>query len=103
MKPLETQHWNYYFSKPVSTGIFKFQADDFVVEEDLGYTPCAETAALCCPTVRLAPRRQPPLPPPFQGPENPLSQPLGDAPASRGREVADAEDNGRRGGRRCCR
>lgn len=42
MKPLETQHWNYYFSKPVSTGIFKFQADDFVVEEDLGYTPCGE-------------------------------------------------------------
>ena len=37
---------------------------------------------------------QPPLPPPFQGPENPLSQPLGDAPASRDREVADAEDEG---------
>lgn len=42
MKPLESQHWNYYFSKPVSTGIFKFQADDFQVEEDLGYMPCGE-------------------------------------------------------------
>lgn len=42
MKPLDSQHWNYYYSKPVSTGIFKFQADDFQVEEDLGYLPCGE-------------------------------------------------------------
>ena len=38
MKPLHTDHWQYYFAKPVSTGIFKFQADDFQVVEDLGYT-----------------------------------------------------------------
>ena len=42
MKPLHTDHWQYYFAKPVSTGIFKFQADDFQVVEDLGYTPCGE-------------------------------------------------------------
>lgn len=42
MKPLETQHWNYYYSKPVSTGLFKFQADDFQVVENLGYEPCGE-------------------------------------------------------------
>lgn len=42
MKPLDTEHWQYYFAKPVSTGIFKFQADDFQVVEDLGYEPCGE-------------------------------------------------------------
>ncbi len=42
MKPLHTDHWQYYFAKPVSTGIFKFQADDFQVVEDLGYEPCGE-------------------------------------------------------------
>ncbi|MEM7420513.1 MAG: tRNA pseudouridine(13) synthase TruD [Pseudomonadota bacterium] len=42
MKPLHTDHWHYYFDKPVSTGIFKFQADDFQVVEDLGYEPCGE-------------------------------------------------------------
>lgn len=42
MKPLHTQHWNYYFNKPVSTGLFKFQPDDFQVVEDLGYEPCGE-------------------------------------------------------------
>jgi tRNA pseudouridine13 synthase len=42
MKPLHTDHWLYYFDKPVSTGIFKFQADDFQVVEDLGYEPCGE-------------------------------------------------------------
>jgi len=42
MKPLHTQHWNYYYQKPVSTGLFKFQADDFQVVEDLGYEPCGE-------------------------------------------------------------
>jgi len=42
MKPLDTEHWQYYFTKPVSTGIFKFQADDFQVVEDLGYEPCGE-------------------------------------------------------------
>jgi tRNA pseudouridine13 synthase len=42
MKPLNTEHWEYYYAKPVSTGIFKFQADDFQVVEDLGYEPCGE-------------------------------------------------------------
>ncbi len=42
MKPLNTDHWQYYYAKPVSTGIFKFQADDFQVVEDLGYSPCGE-------------------------------------------------------------
>ena len=42
MKPLHTDHWQYYYAKPVSTGIFKFQADDFLVVEDLGYQPCGE-------------------------------------------------------------
>lgn len=42
MKPLHTDHWEYYYAKPVSTGIFKFQADDFQVVEDLGYEPCGE-------------------------------------------------------------
>lgn len=42
MKPLHTDHWEYYYAKPVSTGIFKFQAEDFQVVEDLGYEPCGE-------------------------------------------------------------
>ncbi|BFT29082.1 tRNA pseudouridine(13) synthase TruD [Alteromonas sp. D210916BOD_24] len=42
MKPLHTDHWQYYYAKPVSTGIFKFQAEDFQVVEDLGYEPCGE-------------------------------------------------------------
>ena len=40
MKPLHTDHWQYYFAKPVSTGT-KFKPTIFVVE-DLGYTPCGE-------------------------------------------------------------
>ncbi len=42
MKPLLTDHWHYYYAKPASTGVFKFQADDFLVVEDLGYQPCGE-------------------------------------------------------------
>ncbi|MCU7552992.1 tRNA pseudouridine(13) synthase TruD [Alteromonas sp. ASW11-19] len=39
---LTTQHWEYRYGHPVSTGIFKFQADDFQVTEDLGYQPSGE-------------------------------------------------------------
>ncbi|MEW9798460.1 tRNA pseudouridine(13) synthase TruD [Alteromonas sp. CYL-A6] len=39
---LSTDHWAYQFGRPVSTGLFKFQAEDFQVEEDLGYQPAGE-------------------------------------------------------------
>ena len=42
MKPLNIQHWHYYYGKPVSSGLFKFQPDDFQVEENLGYEPCGD-------------------------------------------------------------
>ena len=34
---LSTQHWHYLSGKPQSTAVFKQQAEDFVVIEDLGY------------------------------------------------------------------
>lgn len=39
---LTTQHWEYLYGRPVSTGLFKFQADDFQVTEDLGYEPTGD-------------------------------------------------------------
>lgn len=39
---LTTQHWDYLYGRPVSTGLFKFQADDFQVTEDLGYEPTGD-------------------------------------------------------------
>jgi len=42
MKPLDTQHWQYYYGKPEASGVFKQYADDFKVVEDLGYEPCGE-------------------------------------------------------------
>lgn len=39
---LSTEHWGFQYGRPVSTGLFKFQADDFQVTEDLGYSPTGE-------------------------------------------------------------
>ncbi|GGW79915.1 tRNA pseudouridine(13) synthase TruD [Alteromonas halophila] len=39
---LETEHWAYQYGRPVSTGLFKFQADDFQVTEELGYSPTGD-------------------------------------------------------------
>jgi len=39
---MQINHWRYLSSKPESTGIFKRQPDDFVVQEILGYEPAGE-------------------------------------------------------------
>ncbi|RDV27946.1 tRNA pseudouridine(13) synthase TruD [Alteromonas aestuariivivens] len=42
MKQLTTEHWQYAFGRPSSSGALKTHAEDFQVIEDLGYEPSGE-------------------------------------------------------------
>lgn len=38
----DTSHWHYCYGKPLGTGLLKQHPEDFIVREQLGYTPCGE-------------------------------------------------------------
>ncbi|MBN7818381.1 tRNA pseudouridine(13) synthase TruD [Bowmanella yangjiangensis] len=38
----DTSHWHYCYGKPLGTGLLKQHPEDFIVREQLGYSPCGE-------------------------------------------------------------
>lgn len=38
----DTSHWHYCYGKPLGTGLLKQYPEDFIVREQLGYSPCGE-------------------------------------------------------------